>query len=116
MIKLLKAFGFAIDGIVVFFRHETNGKIQGVCAIIALALSAYYHISANEWLWILACICLVIALEMINSAIEKICNIISPDFHPTIKVIKDICAGAVLWASIFSVVIGCVIFVPKIFR
>jgi diacylglycerol kinase len=114
MIKLLKAFGFAMDGIVVFFRHETNGKIQGICAIVALALSAYYRISANEWLWILACICVVIALEMINSAIEKICNIISADFHPTIKVIKDICAGAVLWASIFSVVIGCVIFLPKI--
>jgi len=115
MIKLFKAFGFAFNGIIVFFRHETNGRIQGVCAIMALAFAVYYRISSNEWLWILASICLVIALEMINSAIEKGCNIISADFHPTIIVVKDICAGAVLWASIFSVVIACIIFLPKIF-
>jgi len=98
----------------VFFRHETNGRIQGVFALIAIALSVYYKLPANEWLWIIACISLVIALEMVNSSIEKVCNIISSEYHPTIKVIKDMCAGAVLWASVFSAVIGCIIFLPKI--
>jgi diacylglycerol kinase len=116
MIKFIKAFGFAFNGLIIFFKHETNGRVQGIVAIIALILSIYFHISTMEYMWIFACICIVIALEMMNSAIEKMCNIISTDFHPTIKVVKDICAGAVLWASFFSLVIGCIIFLPKIFR
>jgi diacylglycerol kinase len=116
MIKLFKAFGFAFNGLVVFFKNETNGRIQGVCAVIASALAVYYNISTAEWIWLLGSICMVITLEMINSAIEKVCNMITNDFHPVVKAIKDMCAGAVLLASIFSFIIGCIIFLPKIFR
>jgi len=115
MIKLLKAFGFALNGLFVFFRYETNGRIQGVVAVAVVALSAWLKISPHEWIVVLTCIALVIGLEMINSAIEKVCNLISAEFHPTIKIIKDICAGAVLWATIFSIIMGCIIFLPKIF-
>ena len=60
------------------------------------------------------CIAIVLCLEMVNSAIEQLCNMVTKEFHPSIGKIKDISAGAVLLASILSFVIGCFIFLPKI--
>jgi Diacylglycerol kinase len=63
---------------------------------------------------VLFCIGLVISLEMINSAIERYCDLVTTDFHPGIKVIKDVAAGAVLVASITSLIIGLIIFIPAL--
>jgi len=68
-----------------------------------------------EWIVVLLCICAVLGLEMINSALEHLCNLVQRDYHPLVKKIKDVSAGAVLIASIISVVIGFIIFIPKIF-
>ena len=67
-----------------------------------------------EWLVVVLCITVVLTLEMINTAIEKLCDVVQPDYHPQIKIIKDIAAGAVLIAALGSIIIGAIIFVPKI--
>jgi diacylglycerol kinase len=114
MISFLKGFVYAFNGLVVFFRHERNGRIQLLLAFAALLLSWKLKISAAEWMVILACIASVLSFEMINSAIEKLCNLVHPKYHPAIKTIKDVAAGAVLFVAILSAIIGAIIFIPKL--
>jgi len=113
MHNFLKGFVYAFNGLVVFFRHERNGRIQLLIAIITAMLAWWLEVSPSEWIVLLGCIATVLSFEMINSAIEKLCNLVHPKYHPAVKVIKDISAGAVLWVSIFSSIIGVIIFLPK---
>jgi diacylglycerol kinase len=115
MLNFLKAFVYAFNGLVVFFRHERNGKIQLVVAVFVVLSSLYVGLSPIEWTVILACIAAVLSFEMINSSIEKLCNLVHPKYHPAVKTIKDMSAGAVLFVSCISSLIGAIIFVPKIF-
>jgi undecaprenol kinase/diacylglycerol kinase (ATP) len=114
MSSFIKAVQHAAVGIVYFFKQERNGKIQGFIGILAILMGAWLHITAIEWILVILCIAVVIALEMINTAIEKTANFITSEFHPHIKNIKDIAAAAVLWAAICSTIIGAIIFLPKI--
>lgn len=111
---LFKAFRFAWRGLQQFFLNDRNGRIHLGAALGTVLAGFTLHVSRIEWLFLLLCIGLVIALEMINAAIEKFCDMVHNDFHPAIKIIKDMCAGAVLWVSLISAVTGAVIFIPKI--
>lgn len=112
--KFIQSLQYALTGIATFFRHETNGQIQLCAAIIAVILGWMLQIDIMEWLVVVLCIIVVLTLEMINTAIEKLCDIVHPGYHPQIKIIKDIAAGAVLMAAIGSVIAGAIIFLPKI--
>ncbi len=113
--SLIGAFQFAISGCVSFFRSERNGKLQLLVASVTIALAVIASLSVIEWCIIFLCIAMVIGLEMINSAIERLCDIVHPEYNAVIKIVKDIAAGAVLWAAIISVVAGLLIFIPKFF-
>lgn len=112
--QLLNAFKYAFRGIYVFFGKDRNGKLELCFAIIAIAAGFILHISLYEWTAVLWCIAMVLSLEMINASIEKLCDMVEPAIHPTIKTIKDITAGAVLLSALVSLVIGIIIFLPKI--
>jgi diacylglycerol kinase len=112
--SLLTAFKYAFNGLIIFIKEERNGKIQFTVAGITIIAAALFHLSAFEWIIILLCITAVISLEMVNSCIEKLCDLYSSAYHPLIKIIKDIAAGAVLVTAVISVVIGVIIFLPKI--
>ena len=114
--SLASAFRNAFHGMVSFFRNERNGKIQLVIAVFVLLISVLLKIGKTEWLFILICTAVVISLEMINSAIEKLCDMVEINRHPVIRMIKDVSAAAVLWSVIFSVIIGIVIFLPYILK
>ena len=114
MVNFLKGFMYAFNGLMVFLRRERNGRIQLLIAIVTLTLAWLLRVSAIEWIILCGCIANVLAFEMINSAVEKLCNLVHPGYNPAIKVIKDISAGAVLWVSIFSAVIGLIIFLPRL--
>jgi len=105
---------FAVQGAVQFFSQQRNAKLQTVIGITAIALGFILSITPYQWLLVLFCIGLVISLEMLNSAIEIFCDMVTTDFHPKIKIIKDVAAGAVLVASIASLVIGLNIFIPAL--
>ena len=113
-VRLTKAFGFAFYGLFLFIQKERNGKIQFAIAVLSIALGTALQIDVRQWIAVLLCTAAVLSLEMLNSAIEKLCDLIHPGYHPTIKIIKDVAAGAVLWTSVVSAVIGCIIFLPKI--
>ena len=112
--KILKPFVFAWNGIKICFISETNFKIHVLFTIIAIALGIGLHISILEWAAIIFCIALVLTIEMMNTALEKLCDVLQKEFHPTIKKVKDIAAGAVLVTAVCSLIIGIVIFLPKI--
>ena len=114
--NLFKSFSNAFNGLWIFLLHDRNGKIHLAATIAVIMLSFALNISLNEWFAVLLCIAMVMSLEMINAAIEKLCDVVHKDFNPAIKTIKHISAAAVLWASIISAIIACIIFIPKIIQ
>lgn len=114
MKAFLKRLRFALEGWGQFFPTEKNGQIQTVIALLVVIAGIFFQLTLVEWALIIICIGAVLALEMVNSALEIFCNRVHPDWHSDIKKVKDIAAGAVLWISVASVVVGCLIFIPKI--
>lgn len=114
--RFLHSFAYAISGMIYTIKHERNMKIHSIVAIVVIILSWIYHLSAIEWMFISFAICGVLALELVNTALERVVDLVTKDFHPLAKQAKDVAAGAVLLYAILSVVIGCIIFLPKIFR
>lgn len=112
--KRLKSFGFAFNGLVILLREEHNSRIHFMAAFIAVILAFWLKISAIEWVAIVFAIGFVITLEIINSAIENISDFLSPEKHEMIKKIKDLSAAGVLVGSITSLIIGLIVFLPKI--
>lgn len=114
--KGIRSFGCAFRGIFYAFKKETHLKIHILIALIVCVSGFILKITANEWLVCLFCIGLVVSMELVNTAIEKIVDFISPEHNDIAGKIKDITAGAVLVCVISSVVIGIVIFAPKLFE
>lgn len=112
----IRSLGYALNGFWLFFRRERNGQIQGVVALLVVTAGFVIGVTRLEWIALLLCTGLVISLEMVNSAIERTCNMYTTEFHPAIKIIKDIAAAAVLWAALISLVTGLLIFVPYLIR
>ncbi len=112
--KVIKSFVFAWHGFKICFASETNFKIHLLFATAAVCLGFTLNITYIEWLSVIGCIALVTALEMINTALEKLCDVVHKDVHPGIKQVKDIAAGAVLVGACCSFIIGLMIFLPKI--
>ncbi len=112
--RVLKSFLFALRGLKDCFLHEKNFQIQFVISLLVVGAGFFFSISATEWIFILLCCAVVLSLEIVNSAIEKLCDLVCPTFNLTIKKVKDMSAAAVLLAAILSVIIACVIFIPKI--
>ena len=115
IIDRIKSFKYAFQGLKLFFIHDHNGRVHLFAAIIAIGLSFYLQLSPMEWIAILGVISAVIVAEMLNSAIEKLADVVSPAFHPKIKVVKDLAAAAVLVTAFLAVAVGAIIFIPKLF-
>lgn len=112
--RLIRSFAFAWNGIKQCFITELNFRIHFLLAFGAMILSAFFCVSSLEWIAVGLCIAFVMVMEMLNTAMEKLCDVVHPDRHPGIKTVKDITAGAVLVAALCSAVTGLVIFLPKI--
>lgn len=111
--SFLKSLGFAVNGISASMQ-ERNIRIHYFFAVLSIVTGIITSVSATEWLFICTCIGGMIALEMVNTAIEKVVDLITQDYHELAKKAKDISAGAVLVFALYSVVVGVIIFVPKI--
>lgn len=110
--KLIRSFRYAFLGIITSFQ-EQNMKIHGLAAIIAVTCGILTGLNKVEWLILIITIALVMGAEMVNTAIESVVDLASPEIHPLAKKAKDIAAGAVLLFAISSVIIGLILFVPK---
>ncbi len=111
--SLLQAFKCAFEGIFATAK-ERNFKIELCFMTLAIVLGLVSSISFLEWLCVIICFGLVLGGEVINSAIEAVVDLASPEYHELAKKAKDCAAGGVLLFSIASFVIGCLIFIPRI--
>ena len=109
-----KSFYFAFKGIADLLSGRHPNAMVHLVAVVSVCIAGYFFkISTSEWLAVILCFIAVIALEAMNSAIEYVVDLASPEFHPLAKKAKDMAAGAVLLAAIGTVVIAAIIFLPK---
>lgn len=114
MRTFIKSLTHATRGIGYCIIRHKNFQLQILAGIIALGASAYFNITRGEWIAIIFCCSLVLILEMINTSIEELANVVSPSYLPAIKIVKDVSAGAVLLAAITALIIGIIIFLPYV--
>jgi diacylglycerol kinase len=89
-------------------------RLHVAAAILAIAAGCFFQISAAEWIAVSLCIGLVMSLECLNTAVERLADRMSPEEHPLIRQAKDAAAAAVLLAAITAAVVGCLVFLPKL--
>lgn len=111
---LTESFGYAFEGIWTGIRNERNMKIHCLAIIVVTLTGALFQITAMEWCICLLLFALVAALELVNTAIEAVVDLVTEEKKPLAKIAKDTAAGAVLFAAIISVIIGCIIFLPYV--
>lgn len=103
-----------LDGISYVTKNEKNFKREIALGIIALILSYILKIDKIEFIIVLTMICLVLTAEIINTAIERTVDLVTKEYHELARIAKDVSAGSVLVTSIFALIIGIIIFIPKI--
>lgn len=108
--KNLKSFKYAFKGLYLFFRNENNAKFHLLASLLVIFLGFFFNINRYEWLWILLAISLVWIAEALNKAIEKLTDLISPDYNLKAGEIKDLSAGGVLITAFLSIIIAIIIF------
>lgn len=111
MKKQLKSFRYAFDGIAYTVTHEGHFRFHLVAAAYVIFFAArFYHLSGGEWAALLTLITLVLSLEIINTAIERLCDRVTKDYDKIIKAAKDAAAGAVLVSALFAVAVAVILF------
>ena len=112
----IKSIGFAVKGAYKLVTTEHSVMVQFSLMILMILAGFYFEISREEWMLQILAFGLVLAIEGLNTAVEKIADFIHPEFHNRIGFIKDIAAGAVLFAAFSAIAVGALIYVPKIFN
>ena len=112
--KITKSFSFAFEGLKTAFRQETNFKVHTVIALIAIVMAVFLQFNHLEWSILLLTIALVVILELVNTSLEAIVNLVEPDIKEQAKIAKDVSAAAVMIAAVVSIIVGLLLFIPKI--
>lgn len=113
--RFIKSLLFAWRGLSFTWRHELNFRIEVAVAIAVIGFGIAAQIERSAWIALFIVISLVLVLELLNSAMEIIIDLIKPRLHEYVQITKDIMAGAVLLASLISVIVGLFIFLPFFF-
>ena len=108
-----KSIGFAFKGMIKLITTEHSVMVQFSLGILLTIAGFYFEISATEWMFQILAIGFVLAIEGLNTAVEKIADFIHPNYHERIGFIKDIAAGAVFFAALTAIILGLIIYVPK---
>jgi diacylglycerol kinase len=114
MKKLFRSFGYAFKGIAYTTKTQLNFRIHLGLTLVAVLLGIWLRISIGDWQWIAVCIALVLVTEIFNTMIETLVDLVSPGYNEKAGHIKDMSAGAVVIAALFSLITGIIIFLPKL--
>jgi undecaprenol kinase len=114
--RLAKSFRFAFQGIHHAFQNEKNFRFHMTAALLVAGCGIFFQLNKIEWLFIIICIFGMFALELINSALERAIDLVTEEYRVLAKQAKDMAAGAVLIYAMMTVLIGLMIFLPKIFK
>lgn len=112
----LRSFGYALEGIFHVLRTQRNMKVHLAATLLVAAVGLFLRLSNAEWLSVSFAIFFVLAAECLNTAIEAIVDLVSPQHHPLAKIAKDCAAGAVLLAAMYSLVVAYFVFGPKLMK
>lgn len=111
----IKSFGYALHGLRFLWREEAHFRIHLLAAVLVIVAGFMLTISTVEWCIVIICIAGVMAAEGVNTCLENMCNLVTEEYNPRIKKIKDMAAAVVLIVSVGASIAGCVIFIPKIY-
>ena len=110
----LKSMVFALKGAFKLITTEHSVMVQSSIGVLITIAGFYFHISKEEWMFQILALGLVLGVEGLNTAVEKVADFVHPEFHEKIGFIKDIAAGDVFFAAMTAITIGCIIYIPKI--
>jgi diacylglycerol kinase (ATP) len=110
----LKSFVYAFEGVMYFIKHEAQALIHLIAIVAVIGAGYWFNISLTEWIAVIFAIGIAVSAEMLNTAIEKLTDMVSPQINEQAKIVKDLAAGAVLIASLTAFIIGLIVFLPKI--
>lgn len=110
----IKSVRYTIIGAKKLITTEHSVMVQASIAIILIIAGFYFEISREEWMMQILATGLVLAIEGMNTAVEKICDFIHPQYHEKIGFIKDIAGGAVLFSALAAICVGLLIYIPKL--
>ena len=113
--KRIKSFGYAFKGIASLIKKEHNAWIHCTAIVVVTLAGFYFDITPTEWCIVVICFGLVLAAEGFNTAIERLVDLVSPDYHPIAGDVKDVAAGAVLICAIAAAIVGMIVFIPYMF-
>lgn len=111
---LVRAFANAGRGLAFTLRTERNARIDAAFAVVAVTLGLALGIDAASWLAVAVCIGMMFALETLNTAVEAVVDLVSPEYHVLAGRAKDCAAGAALAGALASAAVGCIVFVPRL--
>jgi diacylglycerol kinase (ATP) len=112
--KLFDSFRYAFAGIAELVRTQPNAKVHLAAAGLVIAAGLFFGLSRMEWCAVVFAITIVIAAETVNTALEYLTDLTSPDYHPLAGKAKDLAAGAVLISAMGAIAVGIIIFLPKV--
>lgn len=110
------SFRYAFVGVSTVFKEEKNMRFHVFSTIIVMIVSYLLSLSIQEWLWMLLVSFLVLVMEIWNTVIENTIDLVTPDYHPLAKKAKDMAAAAVLFTSVFALIVGALILLPKVIK
>lgn len=108
----LQGFRYAASGIAFMLRTQPNAWVHLACSLIVIAIGWQLEIAVADWRWLIVSIALVWMAEALNTAIEHVCDVVSPEYHSSVEKAKDIAAGAVLICACGAVALGILTFWP----
>jgi diacylglycerol kinase (ATP) len=112
--RMVRSFGYAAEGLATMVRTQPNFWVHLVAAAVALTIGVALRLSPAELAVLVLTIALVLIVECVNTALETLCDLVSPSFHPLVKRAKDVSAAAVLLGAIASVGVALLLFVPRL--
>jgi diacylglycerol kinase (ATP) len=115
VINRIKSVGYAFKGALLLLKTEASIQVQFGIGILVTIAGYYFNISTTEWVLQVFAIGIIMSIEGLNTAVEKIADFVHPEHHKKIGIIKDVSAGAVFISAITAIIIGCIIYIPKLF-
>lgn len=113
MKKFIRGFYFAFSGLAYAFKTQRNFRAHCGAVVIISLLSFYLNLNSSEWLWMIAAMALVLITELMNTSIEALVDLVSPQYHEKAGIAKDVAAAMVLLSAIAALLIGIIILLPK---
>jgi undecaprenol kinase len=112
--RLVKSFRYALLGLADAWKNERNMKIHTLGTVTAVAAAFVLGLEKWEWLFMFSAIFLVLTMEMLNTSLERVVDLFTLEFHPMARLAKNAAAGAALLAAIYALIVGILIFIPRL--